>query len=62
MTNVQSLEYKEGTEAWAEGIPASQNPYRFPGEQADNEKFENWADGWMDARESDSDELDEMDD
>lgn len=49
--SVQALEYKEGQEAWAEGINHSNNPYKFPGEQADADKYDAWSAGWFDADE-----------
>lgn len=40
--NFQSLEFKEGQQAWKDGEPVSSNPYRD-----DAKKFEDWADGWF---------------
>lgn len=39
------LEYKEGAEAWSEGIPREQNPYKD-----DADKFDAWNDGWTNTK------------
>lgn len=44
MDNFQTLEYNEGAQAWSDGIPRDQNPYKD-----DADKFDEWAEGWFDA-------------
>jgi ribosome modulation factor len=49
MANFQTLEYKEGQQAYREGLSRDTNPYKD-----DADKFDDWADGWFE--EADCDE------
>lgn len=49
MANFQTLEYKEGQQAYRDGLPRDTNPYKD-----DADKFDDWADGWFE--EADCDE------
>lgn len=60
MSHMQTLEYKEGKEAYAEGKSILlDNPYRYRSstDEGDSEKFDAWLDGFMDAREEDDQEI-----
>lgn len=44
-----SLEYKQGYQAYTDGRPYEDNPYRG---QDSQQEFCDWSDGWIDAEEN----------
>lgn len=52
---MQTIEYKEGYNAYLDGEGKETNPYHSSKEQSDPDKFDDWLQGWFDAMDYDED-------